>query len=123
VPVAGRETRAAPLRFRAGLRHAPSWVVDDRDGHNKKIGSSPPRVAGRRCVVAWLSLPIWHLEYRHYPRPGNTLGNAGYLYLALISITRHLATSYTPKQASAASTITSINRIIRDTNMALFRTV
>ena len=39
------ETRAITLQFRAVLCHAASWVVDDRNGHNQKIGSSPPRAA------------------------------------------------------------------------------
>ena len=39
------EARAITLQFRAVLCHAPSWVVGDRIGHNKKNGSSPPRAA------------------------------------------------------------------------------
>ena len=63
----GRETRAAALQLRAVvLRHAPAWVVGDRNGHTKnRIDDAAAR--GRRCgVAAWLSLPIWHLEYRYY---------------------------------------------------------
>ena len=74
----GRETRAATLQLRAVvLRHAPAWVVGDRNGHNKnRIDDADAR--GRRCgVAAWLSLPIWHLEYRYYQIPGNTAGITG----------------------------------------------
>ena len=55
---AGRETRAATLQFRAVLRHALSWVVDDRNGHNKKKTDRRRRAAarGRRCVVACLAV-------------------------------------------------------------------
>ena len=60
---AGRETRAVTLQFRAVLRHALSWVVGDRNGHNKKKWIVAA-ARGRRCVVAWLSLPIWHLAPR-----------------------------------------------------------
>ena len=74
----GRETRAATLQFRAVLRHAPAWVVGDRNGHNNnknRIDDADAR--GRRCVAAWLSLPIWHLKYRYYQIPGNTAGITG----------------------------------------------
>jgi hypothetical protein len=63
-----RETRAATLQLRAVvLRHAPAWVVGDRNGHNKKIGSTTPtRVAAAvvcgRVAACLCSLPIWHLE-------------------------------------------------------------
>ena len=39
------EARAITLQFRAVLCHAPSWVVDDRIGHNKKTDRR------RRAVV------------------------------------------------------------------------
>ena len=75
-----RETRAATLQLRAVvLRHAPAWVVGDRNGHNKnRIDDADAR--GRRCgVAAWLSRPSGTsntgiTKYRVIPRVllGNT---------------------------------------------------
>ena len=48
----GREMRAATLQLRAVvLRHAPAWAVGNRNGHNKKIGSTTPTRAA--AAVVW----------------------------------------------------------------------
>ena len=73
------ETRAITLQLRAVLCHAASWVVDDRNGHNQKIGSSPPRAAaavwslGCLCPSGTSNTGI--TQDRVIPRvlPGNTL--------------------------------------------------
>ena len=56
-------------------RRRGSWAI--AIGITKKrIDDADAR--GRRCgVAAWLSLPIWHLEYRYYQIPGNTAGITG----------------------------------------------
>ena len=52
------EARAITLQFRAVLCHAPSWVVDDRIGHNKKTDRrrrARPPLCGRLAVSAHLA--------------------------------------------------------------------
>jgi hypothetical protein len=52
------EARAITLQFRAVLCHAPSWVVDDRIGLNKKTDRrrrARPPLCGRLAVSAHLA--------------------------------------------------------------------
>jgi hypothetical protein len=70
-------------------RRRRSWAIAMGITKKNRIVAAA-RARGCRRVVAWLSLPIWHLEYRHYPRPGIIAGVIG-KYLGLISSTQHLA--------------------------------